>query len=183
MRDRGMGDFLDFSKRREKLNFPSLLAVQIDSYNEFLQSDVPPDKREEKGLEAVFKEIFPVEDTHGEYTLSYVSYSIKHPRVSVSECKLRKMTYGAPLRVKLRLLKWTGSSEERKLKEATEVDTYLGDIPLMTPRGTFIINGAERVIVSQLHRSPGVFFGTSFHANGTQLYSARIISYFRIAYC
>ena len=166
---------LNFSKMKALVDIPQLLAVQRESYREFLQMDLPPDKRENKGLEAVFREVFPIEDVQGRYTLEYIDYTLGKPRASVKECKDRNMTYGVPLKVRLRLIEWAGEGEERKLKQATEGTVYLGDLPLMTEVGTFVINGAERVIINQLHRSPGVVFSETVHPSGKKLYSARIV--------
>ncbi len=166
---------INFSKQKELVEPPHLIAVQKESYKEFLQMDVPPEKRKRKGLESVFQEIFPIEDPQGRYTLEYIDYTLGKPRATPKECKERSMTYGAPLKVRLRLIEWSGDGDERKLKQASEGVVYLGDIPLMTEIGTFIINGAERVVVNQLHRSPGVVFSETDHPSGKKLFSARIV--------
>jgi len=164
-----------YGKLKKVLDLPDLLAVQRESYNDFLQADVPPEKRKKQGLQAVFENIFPISDVHGLCSLEFVEYSLGKPEYSEEECKERDMTYAAPLRAKLRL----NIREEKggDFKESIEQTVFLGELPLMTERGTFIINGAERVVVSQLHRSPGVFFDETVHPNGKRLYSARIIPY------
>ena len=171
----------DFGKFTEILDVPYLLAIQLDSYRDFLQLDVDPDQREEKGLHGAFKSVFPIVSYTGNAALDYVSYRLGTPVFDVKECQLRGMTYAAPLRVKLRLIIYDKSSGDAKsVKDIKEQEVYMGEIPLMTQNGTFVINGTERVIVSQLHRSPGVFFdhdrGKS-HSSGKLLYSARIIPY------
>jgi len=172
----------DFSKRQNVLNVPYLLATQIDSYNQFLQPDVDPDHRQDSGLQAAFKSVFPVESYSGNAVLEYVSYNLGRPGFDVKECQLRGMTYAASLRVKVRLIiydKEAGLSN-KVVKDIKEQDVYMGEIPLMTGNGTFVINGTERVIVSQLHRSPGVFFEHDkgkTHSSGKLLYSARVIPY------
>jgi len=168
---------VDFTKTKTIANIPNLLSVQISSYNEFLQKDVPLNERRLKGLEEVFRSIFPIEDLYGKYTLEYINYQIGKPRFTTEECRVRNMTYSGSLRVKLKLVEWEGEGDTRRLKEARESEVYLGEMPLITEFGTFLINGAERVIVSQLHRSPGVFFDESVHPNGKRLFSARIIPY------
>ena len=168
-----------FSKLRERVEMPNLLDVQLSSYEGFLQRDVPPEKRVNSGLQAVFTSIFPITDVHELYSLEFVKYSLGEPRYSIKECRERNMTYGAPLKATLRLVvRQTGAdAKEKSVKDVIERDVFLGEFPLLTENGTFIINGAERVIVSQLHRSPGVFFDEEVHPNGKRLYSARIIPY------
>ncbi len=156
---------------------PNFLDVQVQSYVDFLQREISPEKRELQGLHHIFNEIFPVEDIHGNYSLEYVRYHLGPTRYSIDECRERNMTFAAPLRVTMRLVSRQGEGEEKEVKDIIEQDVYFGELPLITEWGTFIINGAERVIVSQLHRSPGVFFDSSTHPNGKQLYSARIIPY------
>ncbi|MCM8811928.1 MAG: DNA-directed RNA polymerase subunit beta [Candidatus Omnitrophica bacterium] len=158
----------DFGRISEKFNLPYLLEIQTDSFKEFLQMDVPRTRRENKGLQEVFQEIFPIENPDGTYRLEYLYYTIGKPKYDQAESQRRGLTYAAPLGVKLRL---------RTPKEMREQEVYLGDIPLMTPTGTFVINGDERVVVSQLHRSPGVFFEEEIHPNGKRMYTARIIPY------
>ena len=133
-----------------------------------------PDNRKNEGLYKVFAENFPITDARGNFTLEFLDYYIDAPRYSIEECIERGLTYSVPLKAKLKL---SCNDEEHEDFETVVQDVYLGMIPYMTPRGTFVINGAERVVVSQLHRSPGVFFGQSVHANGTMLYSARIIPF------
>jgi len=155
-----------FGRMNEVVAPPNLIEVQVDSYKEFLQADVPPAKRKNMGLQAVFLEVFPIESYDGKTVLEFVSYEIGEPKVGWLECLQEGLTYGAPLHVKFRLTDETGSKEE---------DVFMGELPLMTPQGTFVINGAERVIVSQLHRSPGIAFEATPHANGKMLHSFRII--------
>ena len=156
---------------------PNLLDVQLQSYEDFLQAQVPSDKRVNQGLQQIFKEIFPVTDIHENYSLEFVSYHLGPPRYTIEECRARNMSFAAPLRVTMRLVSREGEGEEKEIKDIIEQDVYLGELPIITEWGTFIINGSERVIVSQLHRSPGVFFSEDTHPNGTLLYSARIIPY------
>ena len=177
----------DFGKRSSILDVPYLLAIQIDSYRDFLQEGAAPDGREDEGLHAAFKSVFPIESYSGDAALEYVRYRLEKPTFDVSECRLRGKTYAASLRVTLRLVlyeKETGSGRakvvERRLKDVKEQEVYMGEIPLMTDTGTFIINGTERVIVAQLHRSPGVFFEHDrgkTHSSGKLLFSARVIPY------
>ena len=159
---------------------PHLLNMQVESYDRFLQKDLPPDQRHNEGLEAVFRSVFPISDFSGSTTLEYVHYRLGDPQYSVDECRIRGVTYSAPLRVALRLIVWEKDSENgtKHIHDIKEQDIYLGELPLMTDTGSFIINGTERVIVSQMHKSPGVLFshdkGKS-HSSGKILYSARII--------
>ena len=168
-----------FGKIKEIIEMPNLLSVQLDSYQSFLQLDTPPHLRQRKGLHLVFESIFPVMDARGIYSLEYVDYSLGNPRYSEYECRQRGMTFAAPLRATLRLVTRNNSKEapESQVKEAIENSVFLGELPLMTAQGTFIVNGAERVVVSQLHRSPGVFFDETVHPNGKRLFSARILPY------
>jgi len=159
------------------VDMPDFLEMQLKSWEDFLQKDVPPEKRENKGLQAVFQSVFPVTDVSEQYALEFVSYSVGRPKYTVEECKERGMTYQAPLRARLRLVQREPEEKGFKVKEAIEQVVFLGDIPLMTEKGTFIINGVERVVVGQLHRSPGVFFSETIHPNGKPLYSARVVSY------
>ena len=168
---------IDFTKNKSVAEIPYMLDVQVKSYENFLQKDIPPDERRNRGLEEVFRSVFPIEDLYGKYTLEYISYSVGKPRFGIEECRVRNMTFSGSLKVKLKLIEWEGEGEARRLKEARESEVYLGEIPLVTKFGTFLINGAERVVVSQLHRSPGVFFDESVHPNGKRLFSARIIPY------
>ncbi|MFA6110644.1 MAG: DNA-directed RNA polymerase subunit beta [Candidatus Latescibacterota bacterium] len=166
-----------FGKIREVVEMPNLLSVQIDSYRSFLQLDVPPQQRQRKGLHLVFESIFPVADVHAVYSLEYVDYSIGNPRYTEEECTQRGMTHAAPLRATLRLVTRDKENPDSPVKDVVEQSVFLGELPLMTDRGTFIVNGAERVVVSQLHRSPGVFFDETMHPNGKRLFSARILPY------
>ena len=161
----------------DAMEMPNFLEVQLQSYYDFLQPQVPSRKRENSGLQRIFTEIFPVTDVHENYSLEYVGYSLGPTRYSIEECRERNMSYAAPLKVTMRLISRQGEGEEKEIKDIIEQDVYLGELPLVTEWGTFIINGAERVIVSQLHRSPGVFFSEDTHPNGKKLLSARIIPY------
>ena len=155
---------------------PNLLDIQLDSYDWFLQRDTPPGAREKQGLQAVFHSIFPISDAHNLYSLEFVDYSVGTPKYDVQECLERGTTYAVPLRSTLRLIsrEKQGNGEVR-VKDIVEQAVFLGELPLMTDEGTFVVNGSERVIVSQLHRSPGVFFDDTIHPNGKRLFSARII--------
>jgi len=170
----------DFRKQVETLEVPYLLATQLDSYREFLQADVAPAARRDIGLHAAFKSVFPMVSYNNAAALEYVSYRLEEPVFDEKECRVRGLTYAAPLKVKTKLVIYDRESKERKVKEIREQEVYLGEVPLMTDNGTFIINGTERVVVSQLHRSPGVFFDHDkgkTHSSGKLLYSARIIPY------
>ena len=164
-----------FGKIGEVVEMPNLLEIQIDSYRAFLQLETPPSKRQRKGLHLVFESVFPITDVHNIHSLEYVDYSIGNPRYSVEECRERGMTFAAPLRATLRLVTRDKVSPENPVKDVVEQPVFLGELPLMTDQGTFLINGAERVVVSQLHRSPGVFFDETMHPNGKRLFSARIL--------
>src|SRR6186997_2346507 len=173
----------NFGKQGSILETPYLLAIQLDSYRTFLQADKAEEKREDIGLHAAFKTVFPITSYSGNAILEYVSYRLGDPVFDVKECQLRGLTYAAPLRVKVRLIvydKETSTPTKKVVKDIREQEVYLGEMPLMTDNGTFVVNGTERVIVSQLHRSPGVFFdhdrGKS-HSSGKLLFSARIIPY------
>ncbi len=170
----------DFGKRRSILEVPYLLAIQMDSYRKFLQQDVAVKERADQGLQAAFNSIFPIVSYSGNAALEYVNYRLGTPVFDVKECQLRGTTYAAPLRVKLRLVIYDKDSKYKTVKDIKEQEVYLGEIPLMTDNGTFIVNGTERVIVSQLHRSPGVFFEHDkgkTHSSGKLLFSARVIPY------
>ncbi|MFZ5653987.1 MAG: DNA-directed RNA polymerase subunit beta [Pseudomonadota bacterium] len=170
----------DFSKLPEVMEQPYLLAIQLDSYRKFTQSDVPPERRANTGLHAAFNSVFPIESYSGNARLEYVDYVLGKSVFDVEECKLRGATYAAPLRVRVRLVLIDKDSPNKAIKDIKEQQVYLGEIPLMTENGTFIVNGTERVIVSQLHRSPGVFFDHDkgkTHSSGKLLFSARIIPY------
>lgn len=157
-------------------HYLNLLDIQIESFKKFLQEDIPPYERKDVGLQAVFNANFPIEDKNGIFQLEFLSYSIENPKSSEEECRERELTYSRPLKARMRLSSRAEQGTEDYF-EAIEQEVYLGTIPVMTDRGTFIINGAERVIVSQIHRSPGVFFDSTIHTNGTNLYSARIIPF------
>jgi DNA-directed RNA polymerase subunit beta len=172
----------DFGKRKSILEVPFLLETQIRSYQEFLQESVPEDDRRDRGLHGALKSVFPIVSYSGNAALEYVSYKLGEPAFDVKECKLRGMSYGAPLRVKVRLVIYDkdSSAKVKPVKFVKEQEVYMGDLPLMTDTGTFIVNGTERVIVSQLHRSPGVFFDHDkgkTHSSGKLLFSARVIPY------
>jgi DNA-directed RNA polymerase subunit beta len=166
-----------FSKLKSDADIPNLLDVQLKSYEDFLQSDVEPEKRENKGLQAVFKTVFPISDVRENYSLEFVKYMLGTPRYTVRECLERNMSYAAPLKATLRLVVRESQGKTKTVKDIIEQDVFLGELPLITEKGTFLINGAERVVVSQLHRSPGVFFDEEIHASGKRLFSARIIPY------
>ena len=170
----------DFGKQRSILEVPFLLAIQVDSYREFLQENTDPAKRSDHGLHAALKSVFPISSYSGNAALEYVGYKLGEPVFDERECRQRGMSYGAPLRVTVRLVIYDKESSTKAIKYVKEQEVYLGEIPLMTDNGTFIVNGTERVIVSQLHRSPGVFFDHDrgkTHSSGKLLYSARIIPY------
>ncbi|NIW79054.1 MAG: DNA-directed RNA polymerase subunit beta, partial [Calditrichae bacterium] len=161
-----------FSKIPTIVEYPDLLEVQRKSYAEFLQEDEDPEERTDIGLQAVFKGAFPIVDSRENFILDFVEYSIDKPKYSVRECRERGLTYAIPLKCKLRLSIKDPTGETDEYTETIEQDVYLGNFPYMTERGTFVINGAERVIVNQLHRAPGVFFDESIHPNGTKIFSA-----------
>jgi DNA-directed RNA polymerase subunit beta len=172
----------NFGKQPSILDTPYLLAIQLDSYRTFLQAEVPEEKRRDIGLHAAFKTVFPISSYSGNATLEYVGYRLGEPVFDVKECQLRGLTYAAPLRTKVRLivLDKEAAGAKKPVKDVREQEVYLGELPLMTDNGTFVINGTERVIVSQLHRSPGVFFDHDrgkTHSSGKLLFSARIIPY------
>lgn len=170
----------DFGKRPSILDVPYLLSMQLDSYRSFLQADSTEDARKESGLHAAFSSVFPIVSYSGNAALEYVGYRLGAPVFDVKECQLRGMTYAAPLRVKLRLVIYDKDSATKSVKDVREQEVYMGEMPLMTDNGTFVINGTERVIVSQLHRSPGVFFEHDkgkTHSSGKLLFSARVIPY------
>ena len=166
-----------FSKLKSDADIPNLLDVQLKSYEDFLQAEVEPEKRENKGLQAVFKTVFPISDVRENYSLEFVKYMLGSPRYVIRECLERNMTFAAPLKATLRLVVRESQGKSKTVKDIIEQDVFLGELPLITEKGTFIINGAERVVVSQLHRSPGVFFDEETHASGKRLFSARIIPY------
>ena len=166
---------ITFARIPQVVDYPDLLTVQLESWDNFLQATVPPEKRRDKGLQQIFTTNFPVTDARENYILEFVEYYVEKPKYSVIECQERGLTYAVPLKAKLRLS--TKSDDGKSYVDTIEQEVYLGNLPVMTHRGTFIINGAERVVVSQLHRSPGVFFDESVHPNGMSIYSARIIPF------
>ena len=165
---------ISFGKIEHLAETPDLLGIQIQSFKDFFQLETTPDKRNVEGLFRVFKENFPITDTRNIFMLEFLDYFVDPPRYTIEECIERGLTYAVPLKAKLRL---SCNDEEHVDFQTIVQDVFLGNIPYMTPRGTFVINGAERVVVSQLHRSPGVFFGQSVHPNGTKIYSARVIPF------
>ena len=165
---------INFASNKSKFPYPDFLEVQLKSFQDFLQLDMPPEKRKKEGLYKVFTENFPIADTRNNFVLEFLDYYLDPPRYAMEECIARGLTYSVPLKAKMKLY---CTDPEHEDFDTVIQDVYLGPIPYMTDRGTFVINGAERVVVSQLHRSPGVFFGQSVHANGTKLYSARIIPF------
>ncbi len=170
----------DFGSLAKVMDIPYLLAIQLDSYRKFTQDGVPADERGDHGLHAAFKSVFPIASYSGNAALEYVGYNLGKPVFDVDECVLRGTTYACALRVKVRLIIYDKESSSKSIKDIKEQDVYMGEIPLMTENGTFVINGTERVIVSQLHRSPGVFFDHDkgkTHSSGKLLYSARVIPY------
>src|SRR5215468_8722205 len=171
-----------FGHIKEVAEMPNLIAVQKASYDQFLMVDEPPGGRLDEGLQAVFKSVFPISDFSNTSMLEFVRYEFESPKYDVDECRQRGMTYAAPLKVTLRLVVFDIDEETaaRSVKDIKEQDVYMGDIPLMTMNGTFIVNGTERVIVSQMHRSPGVFFDHDkgkTHSSGKLLFAARVIPY------
>jgi len=171
-----------FGRLSTAVPMPNLIEVQKTSYDHFLQMDVPQDERTDTGLQAVFKSVFPIQDFSERGTLEYVAYEFEEPKYDVEECQQRGMTYAAPLKVTLRLVVWDIDEETgaRSIRDIKEQDVYMGDMPLMTGNGTFVVNGTERVIVSQMHRSPGVFFDHDkgkTHSSGKYLFAARVIPY------
>ena len=165
---------INFASIKNPMQYPDFLEVQLKSFQDFLQLDTPPEKRKNDGLYKVFAENFPIADTRNNFVLEFLDYYIDPPHYTIDDCLERGLTYSVPLKAKLKLYCTDPDHEDF---DTVIQDVYLGPIPYMTPKGTFVINGAERVVVSQLHRSPGVFFGQSIHANGTKLYSARIIPF------
>ncbi len=172
----------DFSKIERIIDIPNLIDIQNRSFERFLQADVAPEKRENVGLQAVFHSVFPIRDFNETASLEFVSYTLEKPKYDVQECLQRGMTYAAPIKVTIRLIVWDNPGEGRQnIRDVKEQEVYFGEIPVMTENGTFIINGTERVIVSQLHRSPGIFFdtgqSTAVTSAGKKLYSTRVIPY------
>ncbi|MDC3276262.1 DNA-directed RNA polymerase subunit beta [Flavobacteriaceae bacterium] len=169
-----MSQRVNFSGTEHTPNYPDFLDIQIKSFQDFFQLETKSDERNEEGLFNTFKENFPISDTRNQFVLEFLDYFVDPPRYSIQECIERGLTYSVPLKARLKLY---CTDPEHEDFETIVQDVFLGTIPYMTPSGTFVINGAERIVVSQLHRSPGVFFGQSFHANGTKLYSARVIPF------
>ena len=168
---------ISFGKLDSAMEMPHLLDIQTRAFEALLQLDAASHDREDVGLERVFKDLFPISDVHENFSLEFVRYSLGEPKYSVEECIERDMTYSAPLKATLQLVINEVVGEVRRPRNIIEKEVYLGELPLLTPLGTFVINGAERVIVSQLHRSPGVVFEESTHPNGQRLISARIIPF------
>lgn len=169
-------DRVSFSRSRHKIKYPDLLSIQLKAYKDFLQEDLPPNMRKNQGLQQAFTNNFPIEDASNMYQLEFLDYTVEKPKYNEEECRERELTYAKPLKARLRLSSKADKNSEDYI-ESIEQEVYLGNIPAMTSRGTFIINGAERVIVSQLHRSPGVFFDDAIHPNGTRIYTARVIPF------
>src|SRR3982750_4011939 len=169
---------ISFAKLDQGMEMPHLLDIQTRAFESLLQLDAASQNREDIGLERVFKDLFPIADVHENFSLEFKSYALGEPKYSVAECIERDMTYSAPLKATLQLIVFeTTETGVKRPKNIIEKEVYLGELPLLTPLGTFVINGAERVIVSQLHRSPGVVFEESTHPNGQRLISARIIPF------
>src|SRR5512134_3191336 len=168
---------ITFSKREGGMPMPHLLDIQTAAFQTLLVPDDIHGARQDVSLERVFRDLFPISDVNGKYSLEFISYHLGEPKYSVEECIERDMTYAAPLKATLRLDVFEEVDGQRRLKNAIEKEVYLGELPIMTPLGTFVINGAERVVVSQLHRSPGVVFEEDTHPNGQRLFSARIIPF------
>jgi len=171
-----------YGKILSKIQIPDLISLQRQSYERFLQKDVPPDKREDVGIEAIFKSVFPIRDFNKTSSLEYVSYHLEEPKYDEYECRQRGMTFSAPVKVTIRLVIWDVNPDTgvQSIRDVKEQEVYFGELPLMTSTATFIINGTERVIVSQLHRSPGVFFEHDrgkTHSSGKLLYRASVIPY------
>ena len=172
----------NYAKITKIIDIPNLIDIQKQSYEKFLQKDIPQDQREDVGLQGVFKSVFPIKDFSETSSLEFVSYNLDKPKYDVDECRQRGMTFAAPIKVVIRLVVWDTNEEtgSQSIRDVKEQEVYFGEIPLMTENGTFIINGTERVVVSQLHRSPGVFYDHDkgkTHSSGKLLYSARVIPY------
>src|SRR5437773_2584801 len=171
---------LSFAKLDQGMPMPHLLDIQTRAFQSLLQPDGKGAERADVGLERVFKDVFPIQDVNGNYSLEFVKYALGEPKYAVEECIERDMTYSVPLKATLQLVVMEEVGETTKTKRPKNIiekEVYLGELPILTPLGTFVINGAERVIVSQLHRSPGVVFEESIHPNGQRLFSARIIPF------
>src|SRR5471032_783783 len=172
----------NFAKIQKIIDIPNLIDIQKHSYDKFLQSDKAPEQREDTGLQGVFKSVFPIKDFNETSSLEFVSYHLEKPKYDVDECHQRGMTYSAPIKVVVRLVVWDKDEETgaQSIRDVKEQEVYFGEIPLMTENGTFIINGTERVVVSQMHRSPGAFFDHDkgkTHSSGKLLFAARVIPY------
>src|SRR5690242_1391975 len=172
----------NYAKITKIIDIPNLIDIQKQSYEKFLQKDIPHEQREDVGLQGVFKSVFPIKDFSETSSLEFVSYNLDKPKYDVDECRQRGMTFAAPIKVVIRLVVWDTNEEtgSQSIRDVKEQEVYFGEIPLMTENGTFIINGTERVVVSQLHRSPGVFYDHDkgkTHSSGKLLYSARVIPY------
>ncbi len=168
------GERIYLSKSGKQPDAPDLLNVQIEAFKEFLQEDTAPNERNDKGMQAVFQRNFPISDSRETALLEFIEYYLEKPQYSIRECREQGLTYAVSLKTKLRL-STKPNKEAKEYTNVVEQDVYMGNIPYMSPYGSFVINGAERVIVSQLHRAPGVVFSESMHQNGTKLFSARII--------
>ena len=171
----------NFGKIQQIIEIPDLINIQKNSYDKFLQSEITPEKRADVGLQGIFKSVFPIMDFNKTAQLEFVSYNLETPKYDVDECRQRGMTFSAPVKVAIRLVTWDmDEGGNQSVRDMKEQEVYFGEIPLMTLNGTFIVNGTERVIVSQIHRSPGVFFDHDkgkTHSSGKLLYSARVIPY------
>lgn len=165
---------VSFAKSKYSTDYPDFLEIQLKSFSDFFQLRTSPEKRVDEGLHKVFREYFPIEDSRGNFVLEFIDYTLDAPKYNPQECIERGVTYFVPLKAKLRLLRH--DSEEEEI-ETIEQEVFLGNIPYMTEQGAFILNGVERVVVSQIHKSPGVFFAQSKHISGAKLYSARIIPF------
>lgn len=174
--ENNQGNRVSFSKIPSIVEMPDILAIQTDSFQQFIQEHVFEGQRKDIGLEKVLRATFPIEDSHRNYVFEYNNYFLGLPKYTPAECIDRGVTYSVPLKVRL-VLHITDESNKNEYEQSIEQDVYFGNLPYMTEKGTFIINGAERVIVSQLQRSPGVFFDESIHPNGTKLFQGRIIPF------
>ena len=168
---------ISFAKLEAGMDMPHLLEIQTRAFESLLQTDAASREREDVGLERVFKDLFPITDVHENFSLEFVRYALGEPKYSVAECIERDMTYSAPLKATLQLVIYEDTGDGKRPRNIMEKEVYLGELPLITELGTFVINGAERVIVSQLHRSPGVVFEEATHPNGQRLLSSRIIPF------
>jgi DNA-directed RNA polymerase subunit beta len=170
----------NFGSFAKVMDLPNLVETQTNSYSEFLQADVAPDSRNNHGLEEVFKSLFPIKSVSGNAALEYVSYELGKPAYDVQECLIQGLSYSAPLRIKVKLVIYDRETNFKEVKDIKEGEVFMGEVPLMTPDASFVVNGTERVVVSQLHRSPGVFYDHDkgkTHSSGKVLYSARVIPY------